>query len=295
MRFLLTMLACILTAASCSAAEPPQATPTAGGPSQSISASPSPSAPPSSSPAPSASQAVPSTSPPPGNVLAVGGAAVTIVDGVRVRSAPSVEDSSVKYEPLLPNGTVLFVLDGPTAGSGYAWWQVVPTAFAGLNGRFGWVAAGSRDGEPWIRPTTVQCPSPPDDLAELVALPVGMALACFSGQPITVQARLVSCNCDIDGPSTEPSWLGIASEPILLVDPDTTTPPDAVDDWFLLHLDPDAGVTAVPVDEVVDVTGMFDHPASEDCLVGGFDEPPSPSMACRFAFAVTAIDEIVGP
>ena len=228
--------------------------------------------------------------------LAPASIATTVVDELRVRSAPSVDDAiSKKYSPLLPEGTDLLVIDGPRTASGYDWWQVVPMAVENLSAPgFGWVAAASREGEPWLEPGTVECPRRPENLTALAALSDGAALACFARDPITVRARLVSCNCDVDGPGTDPGWLGLGlgAPPILLVDPSDAGPPENPENWFPLHLDPDAGVDPVPIDAIVDVTGIFDHPAAEGCTVTGFDEPPAPSIACRFAFAVTDLDVV---
>ena len=276
------ILVWILSLASCSSAVGPTDTPSSAPASAAVS----------KAPALSASLASPASLPsesPRQDALRVGGAAITIVDGVRVRSAPTVDDASMKYAPVLPEGTPLFVADGPTISSGYDWWQVVPLDFPGLEGPgHGWVAAASREGEPWIHPSDAACPSPPEDLAALVALTHGMVLACFSRQPITVRARLVACHCDVDGPATDPSWLGVGDQPILLVDPSQTKPPDRSEDWFILHADPDVWMGPLPLDEVVDVTGSFDHPAAEGCLVAGLDEPPTPSISCRFAFTLSA-------
>ena len=81
----------------------------------------------------------------------VGQVAVTVSDNLRVRSEPRVADDSIKYEPLLPLGTELTVIDGPVIGSGYTWYKVEPVSFTGLEGPgHGWVAMAGKDGEPWI-------------------------------------------------------------------------------------------------------------------------------------------------
>jgi serpin B len=55
------------------------------------------------------------------------------------------------YEPVLPLGTELTVLDGPVSASGYVWYKVAPVSFVGLEGPgYGWVAMAGTDGEPWI-------------------------------------------------------------------------------------------------------------------------------------------------
>ncbi len=76
-------------------------------------------------------------------------AEVVVDGGVRVRSLPTVDAMSIKYEPLLSRGESLFVVDGPVTADGYDWYLV--QALQGIDrGPFGWVAAASREGETWI-------------------------------------------------------------------------------------------------------------------------------------------------
>ena len=158
---------------------------------------------------------------------------VTVVDGVRVRSQPRVNDDSIKEEPLLPRGTALYVIDGPVTASGYDWYNVAQLASRTLPS--GWVASASRDDEPWIVAGAFDCPSLPNDFRSLSALPVGVGLACFRQVPITVQARLISCACDIDGAWYTPSWFQVNATD-LLVEPGVTRVPSDMADWFGLRL-----------------------------------------------------------
>lgn len=75
----------------------------------------------------------------------------TIVDGVRVRSMPGVSESSAGYTPLLPRGTEFEIVRGPVVADGYRWY-LVRLAAGILDGGItrGWLADGSRDGDPWI-------------------------------------------------------------------------------------------------------------------------------------------------
>lgn len=75
----------------------------------------------------------------------------TVSPDVRVRSKPRVSSDSVRYEPLLAKGTVLSLVEGPVAGSGY-WWYKVELLDKTLRGgrTTGWVPAGDHDGTPWI-------------------------------------------------------------------------------------------------------------------------------------------------
>jgi hypothetical protein len=111
--------------------------------------------------------------------------------------------------------------------------------------------------------------------------------------PITVEARLIGCNCDVDGSWYTPSWFFLGSGgPALLVEPGDTRGPDSVnpDDWFALNLDP-AGEhpDVLPIDRVVEVTGIFDHPAASSCTRTDMDGHPAPSQGCRLEFAVTRL------
>ena len=230
----------------------------------------------------------PSTTPSPSGIT-LDAIAATVADGLRVRSQPRVSDDSTKYEPLLPLGTQLLILDGPVSASGYTWYEVVPLTTRPLP--HGWVASASRDGEPWLGEGHLDCPPAPADFRALAALPRGVGLACFPQVPITVEAGLISCNCDADGPWYTPWWFFLGSgSPDLLVEPGATDVPSNVDDWFALNLDP-AGEHPVvlPLGQVVEVTGMFDHPAAATCTRTEMDGEPAPSQGCRFEFAVTRL------
>src|SRR5438045_9752742 len=60
---------------------------------------------------------------------------VTVSDRLRVRSQPQISDDSIKYEPVLPIGTELLVLDGPVEGSGYTWYKRSEERRVGNEGR----------------------------------------------------------------------------------------------------------------------------------------------------------------
>ena len=219
------------------------------------------------------------------------GKVVTIVanDGLRVRSEPRVSDDSRTMEPLLPLGSQMYLLGGPVSASGYVWYEVVPLTSRDLPS--GWVASADRDGEPWIAPGEFRCPSQPAHLRSLAALPPGVGLLCFPRAPITVVARVISCNCDMDGSWYTPSWFWLGSGgPTLLVEPDVTAVPSDVADWFALNLDPSGQHPAVlPLGQVVAVTGIFDHPAASSCTRTEMDGQPVASQGCRLAFAVTGL------
>ena len=149
-----TLLATVLVAALTVAACDSSVTPSASAPSPGVSAAaPSPvvaqTAAPSAAASPDAS-AEPSVVPVSGD-FAPGSLATTVSDRLRVRSKPLVDGASIKYEPVLPAGTELQVLEGPVEGSGYQWVHVAPVDVT-LDGGVadGWVAIADHDGTPWV-------------------------------------------------------------------------------------------------------------------------------------------------
>jgi hypothetical protein len=226
--------------------------------------------------------------------IRIGDVVATVVDALRARSEPRISDDSFKFEPLIPLGTTFLVTDGPVSASGYRWYRVA--ALAAGQPQLGWVAAASRSGEPWLGAGAVSCPAAPTDIAALAALPSGTGLACFAREPITVEARLIPCNCDIDGSWYSPDWFYLGGgSPDLLVEPSVTKPPGDTGDWFPLHLDPAGDAPdPLPVGDRVEVTGIFDHPAAATCTLTPMDGQPAPSNDCRLEFAVTELVRI-GP
>ena len=124
-------------------------------------------------------------------------------------------------------------------------------------------------------------------------MPRGVGLACFPREPITVEARIIDCRCDADGAWYTPSWFFLGSgSPVLLVEPDLVVPTDGgyTDTWFTLNLDPDGQHPAeLPLGDIVEITGIYDHPAAATCTLTEMDGTPQPSQHCRLEFAVTRL------
>jgi hypothetical protein len=188
----------------------------------------------------------------------------------------------------LPRGTALYVLDGPVTASGYDWYRVAQLTSRTLPN--GWVASASRDGVPWLEAGTFDCPPVPTDFRALAALPPGVGLACFPRVPITVHARLLSCGCDVDGAWYTPEWFHLSDGGELLVDPGATRVSQDPADWFSLNLDPAGDHPAtLSFGKVVEITGIFDHPAAASCTRTEMDGQPAPDQGCRLSFAVTRL------
>jgi serpin B len=147
-RMLAALLVVTMLVAGCADVRPSQTAGTST-PATAIADIPSPSsgAGPSSSPTVAPTSA-PSLEP---AALAPGSMAVTVSDRLRVRSQPRVSDDSARYEPLLPTGTQLLVVEGPVQASGYDWYRVAPVSLTLSGGATeGWVAAADHDGTPWV-------------------------------------------------------------------------------------------------------------------------------------------------
>ena len=149
------ILAVLIVTTACGSPAP---TPSSSSAAASIAAPSAAAASASASPITSASatpSATASPSPSPSGTpvaeLVKGMLAVTVVDGVRVRSQPRVADTSRKYQPVLPSGTSLLVAGGPVVASGYTWIEVSVLS-ATLEGGVdtGWVAVADHDGTPWV-------------------------------------------------------------------------------------------------------------------------------------------------
>jgi hypothetical protein len=229
------------------------------------------------------------------NYLVPDTAAITTTDGLRVRSLPTVDEPSQRFEPLLNNGTRLFVLNGPALGSGYDWYRVIAPAIARADGgpMVGWIAVASRTGETWAAEQGLNCPPAdgPVALSELSRLASGAVadggLSCFGRSTITTSA-IVQVVCS--GPSPRATalenWLASPSGmTIQMQDAGATITARAHPDL--------AGRT--PCERTSDqrwlVEGHFDDVDSASCATGSATEATGAvaEYRCRTAFVVTRL------
>jgi len=269
--------------------------------------------------APSPSASVTTTSPPPASqtpadtdTIPLDSYAHVVTDDLRVRSKPGVSDDSEKLEPLLQDGMLVVVLDGPISASGYDWYLVQPTIWfdSEIYPPFGWVAAAGKDGEIWLESAAVDCPTMPTDLTNLGGSEhdqLFYEITCFGGTEITFRARLGSpeAMCGAEAPwGTDPIWFDSCysdASYLLPIDesgggvPFFPTWAPEVD----LRTLPDPG--SEPEDlPIVEVTGLYDHPAARTCQSRrNFEEPdtPAPDPAetvfyCRLQFVVTSLRNV---
>ena len=138
--------------------------------------------------------------------------AAVATDSLRVRSEPGLEAGSEVLRRRLMRRDVAYVVAGPVSASCYEWYQVyVPDDPAKERDEvFGWVAAGSIEGEPWLVSGHHLCPEPPRTVSDLADLPSSVGLACFTGRLLTFVAWLgtyETCGMS-EGWTIEPRWLG---------------------------------------------------------------------------------------
>lgn len=134
-------------------------------------------------------------------------AIVCVLEGdLRLRSRPSTADDSLKFDPLLQAGERLFVIDGPTDGSGYAWYLVERTPGYPVRPD-GWVAGGAKDGTPWLAVAAVTCPAEPS-LQDLASMDPMERFHCYHDREFTFTGALVAGYMCGDGNVLKsPTWM----------------------------------------------------------------------------------------
>jgi hypothetical protein len=266
----------VIFLSACSVA--PDANPTA-----SLSASPSP------------ASSLPASVPPVGLAggLAPDRVAAVVTNDLVVRSMPEISAESIQYPIRLSEGKLLFVLDGPVAGNGYDWYQVVPFEEfisdipPGAAPAMGWVAAGRRD-EAWIAPWTGECP--PEE--PWVRPNSFLLLACFGDRELTLEGTFGDCSTSVPFYNFTPvasvrEWCNLL--PLDL-------PSDALDlgGGFQVARRDSGGPQVNESERVaVRVVGHFDDPAARMCLPGEDSMPPElVVLVCRTRFVATDVTEI---
>ena len=185
------LLALVLTRddGTASASETPSPSPSA---SASTSSSASTGTSPSASAAATASAELPAQPD-----LAADSVVATTVADLTVREAPGLGSERLGS---LENGALSFVAGGPTDADGFRWYLVSGLGLppdTGCAGEpetdpyncpvwFGWVAAASESGEPWLAEQDIACPEEPYTAENLALGRTALErLSCFGSEPIT--------------------------------------------------------------------------------------------------------------
>lgn len=215
-------------------------------------------------------------------------AVVVATDGLRVRSLPTVGEQSERLEPTLAEGVRVYIIDGPAPADGYAWYQAQP--YDGDRALpFGWIAAGSRDGEPWIEPFPLGCDTVAPSAEGLVSGERLEHLYCSvsaRNPDITVEGD-VWCTFadDHHGGLSGPTWIDQIGYCELRT---------AVGSRWLYGEPVMRSLDEArnPVEGRYTITGHFDDPGAADCRANGMEGSKTPPAAavilsCRTAFVVT--------
>ncbi len=210
---------------------------------------------------------------------------------MRVRSRPTVDAASVKYEPLLRRGDAVFIIDGPVKADGYAWYlvQSLPggTDLDADGGPFGWVAAASRDGEEWIEDRgRTGCPEIPDEGRDVVgALPEEVLLYCFGSTELAFDVE-ANIHCEQPDP-IDPAWLAVRCGVLAGDSCGACGTPIAAE--------PSTGIV-LPREEFAtwSMRGHFDDPAASSCVLAAQGNVPDPAPEsivhrCRTTFVLTSL------
>jgi hypothetical protein len=183
----------------------------------------------------------------------------TVLEGpLRMRSRPRIAEDSIKFDPLLPSGERLFVVDGPVRASEYEWYLVVPFDIWSGSYNIGWVAAADHDGTPWLRAADAACRSDPT-LTDLTAMHYLDALSCYPSRDFTFTNTLSLVGCGDGGFLASPGWMcGRYSWGM-------------PEDGLRLALSPDLVDPGEFHSAELTITARLDDPAAKTCIAERFE------------------------
>jgi hypothetical protein len=275
--------------------------------STSESGSASPSASGSTSPAPSAS------STPLGENTIV----ATTVDGLSVRREPG---TGAERLGSLTLGSESFVVQGPTDAGGIPWYLVSNLGLPPNSGCavpeletdpyncpawFGWVAGASEEGERWLEPVDLQCPSEPLTAEALILARTDLQrLACFGPTPFTFRAWWPEMpdDANLEGScaaSDRPTgWLLCQNTNYNYVTINE-------DEGFggvgtQVSINPSSGLTMPPRGQWVEVRVHLDDPAAQGCGADATAVDPQTIAEqaitnCRGEMVLESVTPVAGP
>ena len=288
-------------------------------PTQSASASPGASVDgsPSSAPQPSAGSAVPSATAAP-TEIALDTIVETIAEGVALRADPGLGGERLGS---LAIGSPSYVVAGPSDADGFRWYLVSALGLPPNTGCagpvetdpytcpawFGWVAAASESGDPWLAPAETDCPAEPIVVEDLVIGRTNLQrLTCFGAEPFTFRAWWPVLPDDAEPPAScaaeaEPSgWL------LCQASNDTYVTVDEGDGGLgdvgvQVSIDPASGVAMPERGTWVELTVHLDDPAAQGCddAAQALEEQPQPPeqyvLQCRAEMVVESVTAVEGP
>lgn len=299
--------ASMLAAACAATAVDPSAAPTSPTASPTTSEQPvfSPSAAPSQ-PAVASPSAEPEASPVP-VAIAVDGLARTTVAGLRLRDTPGLAGRELGT---LADGAVSYVVDGPVAADGYAWYLLSGLGLPQASGCatvktdpwecpawFGWAAAAGPAGDAWLETGTTECPAWSSDRLtdEMIALQRIAYLACYAGESLSTVAYfpVLPDDAGLGGACRDVpeglSWIGCNLGYTQVVTDELGA---MLGPGLVLAVDP-AGVEMPDRGQWLRITGRYDHAAAQDCTYG--EKPALSTLYCRAEFVLESVEPVPAP
>lgn len=175
-------------------------------------------------------------------------------------------------------GAGVFIVEGPVAADGYAWYHVAPFDV----GQAGWVAAAALDGTPWLASHALSCPTPPLDGQAALDLSTYGGLVCFGGRDVQLLGDIRCELADVDRVFSGPDWLRF----------------DRHCEFDLLGqtmevLDGGIPGLTMPLAGHALITGHFDDPQAASCTYALDPPAPDPALVvlnCRAMFVGTNLD-----
>ncbi len=261
------------------------------------------------------SAAVNSTpSPIPAATLASDQIVHSTVDGLEVRRSTGIDGERLGS---MAAGMEAFVVGGPREVDGYNWYKLSGLGLPPSSGCVsaeqtdpfecpvwgGWVAAGDKDGTPWLEPSSPDCPPSPMNLEDLGPGRSDLQrLACYGNQTITFrgwwpklpQDAGLGGLCEVSDPT--PRWLVCQNINYNLLDP---SPSGDGLGLLRISINPATGVTMPERGQWVEVTAHLDDPAAEQCYDAGANYPPDVDpgervLDCRGQLAVESVKVVDG-
>lgn len=239
------------------------------------------------------------------------------VDGLSVRAQPGI--GAVRLGGLA-DGTLAFVAGGPTEADGHRWYLVAGLGLPPNSGCaapletdpfncpiwFGWVAGTSAEGEAWLLPHALECPTEPFTADGLIIGRTSLErLACLGRRSITFRAwwppipEATETGAACAGQDQPSGWLLCQSTNQNAVTVSESEGFGGV--GVRVSIDPGSGVTMPERGTWIELRVHHDDPAAQGCddaalAVAQQDRPLEQYVLdCRAEMVVEAVQPVPGP
>jgi len=249
--------------------------------------------------------------------LTVDTVVATTVEDLTVREAPGLDGERLGT---LEGGALSFLAGGPSDADGFRWYLVSGLGIPAASGCtppydtdpftcptwFGWVAAASESGEPWLVDHDLACPEEPYSAENLALARTALErLACLGSEAFTFRGYWPEIPDDpglggaCTAENTPSGWL------ICQNINDNTVVIDENEDMFgigiRLSIDPAADTAMPDRGRWVEVRVHLDDPAAQRCgddAIGASAEERTPEqivLACRVEAVLESAQAVDGP